>query len=231
MCWHSCCWKSKWNRHASVPFRHPVRVSLRAGRESELTPCGVARRRVRLRKARWSYLPTDDSCVVLSDSSVWKVLWIQSQMPPLLWYSCLDTKSTWTSIWSQHAALHVRQPLSQNRLFFFFPLPRSLPPSLCISPALSAAINMQANTALQQQCIYEGRGNKRKWKQWIFTQVTSARNVLLKLSQRFQFCRWWGCPAFVQFLSLLQIVWELACAGARPPPERTLRKLTWQAEK
>lgn len=106
---------------------------LQGRRESEWTPCGVARRRVRLSKARWSYLPTDDSCIVLYDSSVWKVLWIQSQMPPLLWYSCLDTKSTWTSIWSQHAALHVRQPLSQNRLFVFFPLSRFLLPSLCIS--------------------------------------------------------------------------------------------------
>lgn len=106
---------------------------LRGRRGSEWSPCGAARRRVRLSKARWSYLPTDDSCIVLYDSSVWKVLWIQSQMPPLLWYSCLDTKSTWTSIWSQHAALHVRQPLSQNRLFFFFPPSSFLLPSLCIS--------------------------------------------------------------------------------------------------
>lgn len=44
-------------------------------------------------------------------------------MPLLLWYSCLDTKSTWTSIWSQHAALHVRQPLSQNSLSLFLSLP------------------------------------------------------------------------------------------------------------
>lgn len=51
-------------------------------------------------------------------------------MPLLLWYSCLDTKSTWTSIWSQHAALHVRQPLSQNSLFLF--LSHSLPACLCI---------------------------------------------------------------------------------------------------
>lgn len=91
--------------------------------ESEWGPCRVARRRVQLSKARWSYLLTDDSCIVPSDSSVWEVLWIQSQMPPLLWYSCLDTKSTWTSIWSQHAALHVRQLLCQNCL-----LPHLLPP-------------------------------------------------------------------------------------------------------
>ncbi len=101
-------WKSKVNRRASVPSRHLVQVSFRGSRDSEWTPCGVARRRVGLSEARWSYLPTDDSCIVLSDSSVWKVLWIQSQMPLLLWYSCLDTKSTWTSIWSQHAALHVK---------------------------------------------------------------------------------------------------------------------------
>lgn len=69
-------------------------------------------------KARWSQLLTDDSSIVLSDSSVWEVLWIQSWMPLLLWCSCLDTKSTWTSIWSQHVTLHVRQLLSQNRLFF-----------------------------------------------------------------------------------------------------------------
>lgn len=127
----SRCWKSKRNKHASVPSRHLVWVSFRGRAESEWTPCGVARRRVRLSKARWSYLPTDDSCIVLSDSSVWKVLWIQSQMPPLLWYSCLDTKSTWTSIWSQHAALHVRQPLSQNSLLLF--LSHSLLPFLCLS--------------------------------------------------------------------------------------------------
>lgn len=127
----SCYWKSKRNKHASVLSRHLVQVSFWGRIESEWTPCGVARRRVRLSKARWSYLPTDDSCIVLSDSSVWKVLWIQSQMPLLLWYSCLDTKSTWTSIWSQHDTLHVRQPLSQNSLF----LPLSLPP--CFSLNLS----------------------------------------------------------------------------------------------
>lgn len=133
----SLCWKSKLNKHASVPSGHLVRVSFRGRKESEWAPCGVARRRVRLSKSRWSYLPTDDSCIVLSDSSVWKVLWIQSQMPPLLWYSCLDTKSTWTSIWSQHAALHVRHPLSQNSLY----LPLSLPPSssVCLSTLLLIA--------------------------------------------------------------------------------------------
>lgn len=83
--------------------------------------------RVELSKARWSYLPADDSCIVLSDFSVWEVLWIQSQMPPLLWYSCLDTKSTWSSIWSQHAALHMRQPLSHSSYLFFFFLSASFP--------------------------------------------------------------------------------------------------------
>lgn len=110
-------WKWKWDRHASVLSRHLVRLSFQGRPESEWAPCRVARRRVQLSKTRWSYLPTDDSGIVLSDSSVWKVLWIQSQMPPLLWYSCLDTKSTWNSIWSQHATLHVRQLLSQNCLF------------------------------------------------------------------------------------------------------------------
>lgn len=129
MCWHSLLLKSKWNKHASVPARHLVWTSFVGRVESEWTPCGVATRRVELGKARWSYLLTDDSCIVLPDSSVWKVLWIQSQMPPLLWYSCLDTKSTWTSIWSQHAALHVRQLLSQNSLFLCL----SSPPSSCVS--------------------------------------------------------------------------------------------------
>jgi len=125
----SRCWKWKWDKHGSVPYKHLVWVSFRSRPESEWTPCRVARRRVQLTEARWSYLLTDDSCIVLSDSAVWKVLWIQSQMPPLLWYSCLDTKSTWSSIWSQHAVLHVRQLLSQKCVFLHLLLP---PSCLCL---------------------------------------------------------------------------------------------------
>lgn len=135
MCWHSLVAENQ--NETDMPVFPPDTLCeclSDVGGESEWTPCGVARRRVRLSKARWSYLLTDDSCIVLSDSSVWKVLWIQSQMLPLLWYSCLDTKSTWTSIWSQHASLHVRQPLSQNSLFLSLSLPPSF--SLCLSTFL-----------------------------------------------------------------------------------------------
>lgn len=134
MCWYAPVAENE--TETSMPVFPPDTLCeclFRGRLESEWGPCRVARRRVQLSKARWSYLLTDDSCIVPSDSSVWKVLWIQSQMPPLLWYSCLDTKSTWTSIWSQHAALHVRQLLSQNCLLLHLLPPPPPPPLLFVS--------------------------------------------------------------------------------------------------